>query len=315
MGHVISPAPVRARGLAAARSLAAKLGLGGGEPEVLSDRGSLVVRFPGAGVVARVSTHTGMQRRRPQDWLRREVEVGRIAAAAGAPVVPPAPVDPGPHEVDGLWVTLWTDVGDHPVRATPQEAADALVEWHRVLGDAGTGLAVMPIVHELVTEPLDHALRHGFLDRRERAALAREHEEALAGVEGLGTREVLLHGDAHRGNLLRDTRGRWLWADLEESCRGPVEWDLAVLGGQPTPEFGRAALAAYCARTGRPVPTEEELAPWRRLRRLEGYAWTVGCAVTFPERYAESAREFVDEVAGRVPDGARPREGRGPSPR
>lgn len=296
-----SPAPVLGAGLSAARRLAAELGLGAREPQVLSDRGSLLLRLPGAGVVARVCTHTGSQRRRPQDWLRREVEVGRIAAAAGAPVVTPAPVDPGPHEVDGLWVTLWSDLGDQPVRATPQEAADALVAWHRALADAGTDLAVMPIVHELVTEPLDHALRHGFLDARERAALAREHEEALAGVAGLGTRQVLLHGDAHRGNLLREPGGRWLWADLEESCRGPLEWDLAVLGSQPTPEFGRQALAAYCARTGRAVPTGAELAPWRRLRRLEGYAWTVGCAVTFPQRYAASAREYVDEVTAGAP--------------
>ena len=70
-----------------------------------------------------------------------------------------------------------------------------------------------------------------------------------------------------------------------------------MLGSQATPEFGAAALAAYARLTGQPVPTPAELAPWRRLRRLEGYAWAIGCAVTFPGRYAASARRYVAEVA------------------
>ena len=319
------PEALRRRGLRAAQRLAADLGLGSVEPEVLSDRGSLMLRLTGTGVVARVSTHTGLQRRRPGWWLAREVAVGRLAVAAGVPVVPPAEVDPGPHEVDGLWVTLWADVGTDPARATPQEAAAALALWHERLADAGPDLPVMPIVHELITDPLDHAAAQGFLSGDERAALAREHEEALAGVAGLGTREVLLHGDAHRGNLLRDPAGVWRWTDLEESCRGPVEWDLAVLGSQPTPEFGEAALAAYARLTGQSVPTPAELAPWRRLRRLEGYAWAIGCAVALPGGYAASAREYVAEVAGLaaragtdgIPDHTRwpGSEARGPSGR
>ena len=291
-----SPGPVVRRGLGAARRLAHELGLGDVRPEVLSDRGSLMLRLRGTGLVARVSTHTAWQRRRPQDWLRREVTTGRIAAAAGAPVVAPAPVDPGPHQVDGLWVTLWEDVGDQAVRAEPREAAAALLAWHEALAGKGAELPVLPILHELVTEPLDHALDHGVIDRADRAALEREHEEALAAVEGLGGPPVLLHGDAHRGNLLSDREGRWRWSDLEESCRGPLLWDLTVLGGQPTPAYGQAALTAYCELAGRPVPTEEELAPWRRLRRLEGAAWTIGCAVTFPERYAPQARDCLAQI-------------------
>ncbi|RIK14466.1 MAG: aminoglycoside phosphotransferase [Acidobacteria bacterium] len=291
-----SPWPVRRRGLDAARTIARDLGLGDVAPEVLSDRGSLMLRLPGTGVVARVSTHTAWQRRRPEEWLHREVTTGRIAAAAGAPVVAPAHADPGPHEVDGLWVTLWTDVGDQPERAGPEEAAAALLAWHRTLAGKGGELPVMPIVRELVTEPLDRALDHGVIDAATRAVLAREHEAALSAVEGLGGPPVLLHGDAHRGNLLRDQQGTWRWTDLEESCRGPLLWDLTVLAGQPTPAYGEAALTAYCRMAGRPVPAPEELAPWRRLRRLEGAAWTIGCAVTFPERYAGPAQDCVQQI-------------------
>lgn len=288
------------RGTAALGRLWARLGLPPEVPEVVSNRGSLMVRMPRARVVARVSTHTGAQRRDPGWWLANEVAVGRLADAAGAGVVAPS-VDPdaGPHEVDGLWVSLWTDLGDgRGDRPAPEDTARALARWHRALQGTGQDLPVLTVAHGVVSEPLDHALRHGFLDAAEHAALHGEHEEVLAGLEaaGQGWEEVVLHGDAHRGNLLRAPAGGWLWGDLEEACRGPVVWDLAVLGSTPTPEVGVRALAAYCAVVGRPVPTAEELAPWLRLRRLEGEAWGIGCAVTFPERYAAPARRFVDEV-------------------
>lgn len=210
----------------------------------------------------------------------------------------------GPHEVDGWWITLWTDLGpqDGP-RATPQESAAALAAWHGVLADAGQDLPHLPLAHQLISEPLAYAAGHGFLGRAEHTALTREHQEALAGIEALGTREVLLHGDAHRGNLLRDRSGHWLWSDLEEACRGPIEWDLAVLGSTPDEATGEAALTAYCEITGHPRPTRADLAPWLRLRRLEGGAWLIGCAVTFPERYAARARVFVAEaLAGATRD-------------
>lgn len=288
------------RGTVALTTLWQRLGLDCDVPQVLSNRGSLMVRMPRAGLVARVSTHTGAQRRDPGRWLGNEVAAGRIAHAAGVPVVPPAQhVDAGPHEVDGLWVSLWTDVGSADTIATPAESAAALAHWHRDLADAGQDLPVLTVAHQVITEPLSYAARHGFLGAPEFAALTREHEEALAGIEGLGTQEVLLHGDAHRGNLLHDAAGGWRWNDLEEACRGPIEWDLAVLGSTPTVEAGRASLTAYAAIMGRPVPSQEELAPWLRLRTLEGNAWAIGCAVTFPERYAQGARVFVDQIMGR----------------
>lgn len=293
------------RGTAALARLWARLGLDADEPKVLSNRGSLMVRMPRAGVVARVSTHTGWQRRDPGWWLGVEVAAGRLAHAAGAPVVPPSTHPPaGPHEVDGLWVSVWADAGSGGgIRPTPEETAETLVRWHRALAGAGPGagadLPFMTVAHQVVTEPLERARRSSFLQPGEYRALLREHDEALAGIEGLGTEEVVLHGDAHRGNLLRDPAGRWVWNDLEEACRGPVEWDLAVLGSTPTPEVGGAALDAYCALTGRRRPTTEELAPWLRLRALEANAWAIGCALTFPERYAGPARRYVEELTAR----------------
>lgn len=301
-----SPTALRttARGTAALGTLWTRLGLPPDEPEVLANRGSLMVRLPRAGVVARVSTHTGAQRRAPGLWLTTEVAVGRVAHAAGAPVVAPADhlgIDAGPHEVDGLWMSLWTDVGGGGgVRPGPEETGAALAAWHAALDGAGSDLPQLPAGRELITEALHHSRRGGVLSAREHAALTHEHLDALEQTVGRGTDDVVLHGDAHRGNLLRDRDGRWVWNDLEESCRGPVEWDLAVLSRSPTPDLGAQALRAYCRASGRPEPSAEELAPWLRLRELEAGAWTLGCAVTFPERYAAPARAFVERVLGRA---------------
>src|SRR5699024_10902362 len=132
---------------------------------------------------------------------------------------------------------------------TPQESAAALLAWHERLHDVGQDLPVMTVAHQVITEPLEYAVRQGLLDHASYVALTQEHEEALAGVEHLGTEQVLLHGDAHRGNLLHDPEGTWRWGDLEEACRGPIEWDLAVLGSTPDEPTGRAALTAYCQLT------------------------------------------------------------------
>ena len=56
------------------------------------------------------------------------------------------------------------------------------------------------------------------------------------------------------------------------ACRGPIEWDLAVLGSTPDEDTGGAALSAYGHITGTTVPSQGELAPWLRLRTLEGTA-------------------------------------------
>lgn len=52
-----------------------------------------------------------------------------------------------------------------------------------------------------------------------------------------------LHGDAHLSNVLWSPEGP-LWSDLENACRGPVEYDLACLRYRGLPE-AETAIAAY----------------------------------------------------------------------
>jgi len=80
-----------------------------------------------------------------------------------------------------------------------------------------------------------------------------------------------LHGDAHPGNLLPAPDGRWLWCDFEDTCAGPLEWDLAAVRRSPHLD-GAAAMRAYARASGRDVG-DEALAPWIALRELHLAVW------------------------------------------
>jgi Ser/Thr protein kinase RdoA (MazF antagonist) len=66
-----------------------------------------------------------------------------------------------------------------------------------------------------------------------------------------------LHGDAHLGNVWRGRQGI-RWGDLEDTCLGPVEWDLACLVA-PARVFGRDAAAGAAALEGYAAPPDEGL--------------------------------------------------------
>ncbi|WP_425427397.1 phosphotransferase family protein [Amycolatopsis sulphurea] len=72
-----------------------------------------------------------------------------------------------------------------------------------------------------------------------------------------------LHGDAHPGNLLATADGP-CWLDFEDTWRGPLEWDLAILAKQGSPEV----LAAYPGEADEAV-----LATCTQLRELFAVAW------------------------------------------
>ena len=146
----------------------------------------------------------------------------------------------------------------------------------------------VPIEH---TDTLNVLARHQLLPVATLAALQERHSRALHELEQVGSAPVVLHGDAHRGNLLRDDRG-WFWVDLEETCLGPPEWDLAALDDPD-------AVAAYAARVGRTGPSAAELAPFRRARDLEAAVWLAAMAHLYPARYRAAADRQLAQVLGR----------------
>ena len=286
-------------GLAAAVGLADRLGLAADDPAVLSNRGNLLVRFPAAGVVARVATLTAWTRREPFRWLAREVAVARHVAGHGGPVVPPARgADPGPHWQDGFAISLWEYLPQaFPVPLpAPADCGTALARFHAAARDCPADLGYLAPATEQVADAVAVIEREGLADAATIARLRAVHARVLddiAHVAG-GLPAVVLHGDAHAGNLLATTpQGDWVWADLEECSRGPAAWDLATLSGRYEEAAARVALAAYAAQAGTPVPEPETLAPFRRARELEAAVWLVCMAHLYPERYADQAAAAI----------------------
>jgi len=289
-------------GLAAAVRVAREQGLPGDDPEVLSSRGNVIVHLRPAPVVARVATLTAWTRSDPLRWLAREVAVAGYAAGQGGPVVAPtALADPGPHWADGLAVSLWTWVPPSPARPQPAEVGEALARLHLAAAGFPGELPLLSPLRALITEGLAALEREQAAAPAVLAALRERHDAILAELDGVTGPVLVLHGDAHAGNLLPADGARpgpgWLWIDLEETCRGPRAFDLAVLADHQGADAG-ATLAAYAAVTGEPLPEPEVLALFTRARRLEGAVWTLGMAYQYPARYREPARFLLADVLG-----------------
>jgi Phosphotransferase enzyme family len=316
-------------GVAAAVGVAREQGLPAENPRVLSSRGNLLVHLAPAPVVARVATLTAWTRRDPFAWLAREVAVASYLARQGTAAVPPtALADPGPHRKDGLAMSLWTYVQPSTERAGPAIVGAALGRLHLTLDGFPGELPLMAPVREQIDDGLAALERDHVLRRPELLALRARHAGILADLDGLADEAIVLHGDAHGGNLL-PTAGGWLWADLEETCRGPREWDLAVLarsadsiakanaaknsaigsagrssavkGHAEQGSAGQVALAAYAAVTGTPIPAREALIPYGRARELEAAVWSLGMAHQHPSRYRSVAQELLARVLEAAP--------------
>jgi hypothetical protein len=245
--------------LEAALSLAGAHGLAVRSPLVLRDLSNLLVHLRPAPVVARVATSTAAARGGALDWLGREVDVAGFLADRGVPVVAPSvELPPGPHLHEGYAITFWTHVDNDPDQPLDGAAVgETLGELHEALAsypDELPGLADVLTEAERLTAGLEGSdLLAGGEPARLRALLARAGEAINSA--GLPTRA--LHGDAHAGNVLRTPDGP-LWTDFEDTCSGPVEWDLACLaaGAGPAPRrwwpTGPAPVTRCSRRSSRP---------------------------------------------------------------
>lgn len=256
------------RAVTAAVAVARAHGVRCAAPEVLANKANTLVRLAPAPFVARVATTTGLLRGGARDALAREVALARYLAEAGAPVVPPAgALPPGPHVRDGLAMTLWPyfpAAPDGPQTPGPDRFGGMLRELHDVLAGYPGPLPYLGTPYGDIAAVLDGALPPGAapeLTAGRRRELGERFARLRVALDGRPGRP--LHGDAHPGNLL-PTRHGWRWNDLEDTCAGPVEWDLACLLRSSRID-GAAAVRAY----GRD-PGDPRLEPLRELRALHG---------------------------------------------
>lgn len=269
-----------ARALAAAVAVARAHGVRSTDPRILAARSNLIVHLRPAPVVARVASATAILRPDVREWLGREVALAGFLAGQGASVVPPSEEMPaGPHEHDGFILSFWRFVRPDPDRQpSVAEAAEALQTLHRALRDFHGELPVLtsPLVE--VPRLLDRIERRGELAASDLALLRDAHERLAAILRSSARPAQALHGDAHLRNLIATAKDL-LWNDFEDTCRGPVDWDLACFCW-PLSEGREAALAAYGAGT----PTLDELAPWLEARELQGTVWLAAMSPLFPDR-------------------------------
>lgn len=190
--------------VAAALAAARDLGLPVDDPVVAEGAANVFVHLRPAPVLARVTVTLD----RGPAALEVELAFARAAAERGAPVVPPAD-----DRVHGK-VTFWQYV-EH----RRPEAADA-----PAIGRA------LRTLHEAVADLDLPLVRFDRLDEAEGVASSQLMLDAIAFARGrlaaLELHEQPIHGDAHMRNVLMTESGP-LWADLENVCRGPVEYDLA----------------------------------------------------------------------------------------
>ena len=251
------PASEPSRAVAAARSTATELDLTVDDAIVLWDANRVVVRLLPCDVVARVAPIEY------QASAEFEVEVAQRLAEAGCPVAALDPrVEPRVYMRDGFVMNLWTyyePVSPQPV--APADYAHALERLH-------AGMRQVDVATPHFSDQVAEAQR--LLGNREHTpALSDADRELLAGtlrnvMRAIGERgaaEQLLHGDPHAGNMLGTNE--LLFIDLEDCCRGPVEFDIARVPDEVSEHYREAdqELLAECR-----VLTLAMVAVWRWRR-------------------------------------------------
>jgi hypothetical protein len=217
--------------LAAAQAVARAHGVACDEAVQIAAGSNVLVHLKPAPVVARVMTGTALLHDDPERWLVREVAVGTFVAGRTDSVVPPTDLlPPGPHERDGLWMTLWKFV-PHDAQAPPPEPIElgrSLRALHVALADFRGDLAPLSGIRDWLAGLIDELRPSPELTRQDIDWLRGRLEALTPTVFESSLPAQALHGDASLSNLLR-TPGGLVWNDLEDVCAGPVAWDVAGL--------------------------------------------------------------------------------------
>jgi hypothetical protein len=241
-----------ASALAAAQAIAREHGVACDEAVRIAAGSNVVVHLKPAPVVARVMTATAVLHDDVEQWLAREVAVGAFAAERSDLVVAPSDIlPPGPHEQDGLWMTLWKFV-PHDAHAPPPEPRQlgrSLRRLHTVLAGFPGDLPPLSETRDWLNRLLAELRPSPLLTRQDIHRLHSELDALTPAVFSSSLPPQALHGDASMSNLLRTESGP-VWIDLEDVCAGPVAWDISGLvtsaraRGQSA-KFIEELLAAY----------------------------------------------------------------------
>ena len=225
-------------GCRAAVEVAAELELVVDEPLLIQETNNTVIWLRPHPIIAKVGTHPDSGA-----LLVREHEVASALAALGAPAgAPLTGVAPLHHLATGFIVTLWQRL-EHDVTSEPADSmvAASLQQLHAALALIDIELPSFRVGLQRARTALFDDVRMNALAVDDRAFLRSAFDGLVAELDSRVLGEQSLHGEPHDGNLLV-TRSGLRWIDFESTCRGPLEWDLAFLGGEPCDVFGGVDL-------------------------------------------------------------------------
>jgi Phosphotransferase enzyme family len=222
--------PGAARAVAAAQAVALANSVPCEDAVVLAGGSNVLVHLKPVPVVARVMTGTAVLHGDVERWLTREVAVGAFLGERGLAVAPSDVLAPGPHEYQGLWMTFWEFVAHDASRPLPRahELGGSLRELHAALAECPGELGPLSDVRDWLDRLLAELQPSPRLTRLDRDLLRSHLQELTPTVFESSLPAQALHGDASISNLLRTDNGL-IWNDLEDTCVGPVHWDVAGL--------------------------------------------------------------------------------------
>ena len=273
----MSQEDLTARALAAARTVALAHSVACEDAVVLPGASNVLVHLRPSPLVARVMTGTSMLHGDIETWLSREVAVGEFLAERCLGVPPSSELPPGPHRQDGLWMTFWEYVAhDAPGLPPAEQLGTALRKLHDALADFPGTLGPLAEIRDWLDGLLAELRPSPALDEREIELLRLRLREMGPTVFESPLPAQAIHGDASVRNLLRTGAGL-IWADLEDACTGPVQWDLAGLVGDARESGGSEAYVAAFLRAYGDADLDD-LGEFLEAHRLYSIVWRAYCA-------------------------------------
>jgi hypothetical protein len=209
-----------ARAITATTALSSELGLVVGEARIVGNSNKLGLWLLPCDVFARVA-FSG------QEAFQFEIEIARGLTEIGSPVASlDTRVEPRVFERDGFAFTLWRHYKQPGIDPSAASYAKALEGLH-------AGMAQLDVVAQHFSDRVSEAQRllrsqdrTPRLEDTDRELLLETLRSCSSMIYERSSREQLLHGEPHPGNVLSTAAGL-LFIDFETCCRGPVEFDLA----------------------------------------------------------------------------------------
>lgn len=271
----------------------ATAGLRVGPVELVRFGENALFRLPSLKLVARVGRST--------DAAVKEVHVSHWLNEHGLTSSKLASIDSQPLVCSGYPVSFWHLIRESAVPPSSTDLGKILRTLHDLPHPTGFQLPRFEPMSKV--EKRLHDLRDAFDRSTIRSLISRrEHLLGQLGTIRFDLDEGPIHGDAHRGNLMRTVGGSVVLIDLEDFMYGPREWDILVEASRFRP-FGWASeedYRSFCVAYGCDVMTWPGYETLLAARQLNMTTWLMQRHGESPEVDKEIRRRIRDLLSGDV---------------